>query len=200
MRDEAAGNDTSAQREAIIDTALHLGEQCGWDAVHLHEVARAMGVPLAKIMRHFEHQDALAEAWFDRADRMLLAVPQSPGWAGLSERERLHGAVFAWLDALAPHRRLARQMLRYKLQPEHLHLQALGLVRISRTVQWIREVALLSSVGWRREIEEAALTSMYLATVAHWLRDKSPGAQDSRDFLARWLARADFVARRLPGG
>ena len=185
-------------REAIVDSALELGEQLGWDAVHLHEVAQALGIGLADIAGRFAHKDAIAEAWFDRADQALLAAPAAPGWSQLDPIERLHAAVFAWLDALAPHRRLSGQMLRYKLQPEHLHLQALGAVRVSRTVQTLREVAGLKSAGWRREAEEAALTAMYLAALLSWLRDDSAGAAASRDRLRRWLARADFVARRLP--
>ena len=185
-------------REAIVDTALELGEQLGWDAVHLHQIAQAQGMALADIAQRFAHKDAIAEAWFDRADQALLAVPSSPGWEQLDPLERLHAAVFAWLDALAPHRRLSGQMLRYKLQPEHLHLQALGAVRVSRTVQTLREVAGLKSAGWRREAEEAALTAMYLTTLLSWLRDDSAGASASRVFLRRWLGRADLVARRLP--
>lgn len=185
-------------REAIVDTALELGEQVGWDAVHLHQIAQALGIGLADIAERFAHKDAIAEAWFDRADQALLAAPSAPGWQQLDPPERLHAAVFAWLDALAPHRRLSGQMLRYKLQPEHLHLQALGAVRVSRTVQTLREVAGLQSAGWRREAEEAALTAMYLSTLLSWLRDDSAGAAVSRGRLRRWLQRADFVARRLP--
>ncbi len=62
----------------------------------------------------------------------------------------------------------------------------------------MREVAGLKSAGWRREAEEAALTAMYLSTLLSWLRDDSAGAAVSRGRLWRWLARADFVARRLP--
>lgn len=185
-------------REAIVDTALELGEQSGWEAVHLHQIAQALGIALADIAQRFAHKDAIAEAWFDRADQALLAAPSAPGWDQLDPPGRLHAAVFAWLDALAPHRRLSGQMLRYKLQPEHLHLQALGAVRVSRTVQTLREVAGLQAAGWRREAEEAALTAMYLSTLLSWLRDDSAGAAVSRDGLRRWLARADFVARRLP--
>ncbi|HMO48322.1 MAG TPA: hypothetical protein PKB14_20140 [Rubrivivax sp.] len=54
-------------------------------------------------MQRFAHKDAITEAWFDRADQALLAVPSSPGWESLDALERLHAAVFAWLDALAPH-------------------------------------------------------------------------------------------------
>ena len=77
-------------------------------------------------------------------------------------------------------------------------LQALGAVRVSRTVQTLREVAGLKSAGWRREAEEAALTAMYLSTLLSWLRDDTAGAAASRDRLRRWLSRADWLVRRLP--
>jgi AcrR family transcriptional regulator len=194
--DERLRND---RREALIDAALRLAERVGWDRVLLHEVADATGLTLAELAAHFEHKDALAEAWFDRADRRLLAIAQTPGWATLEVPQRLHAALFAWFDALAPHRKTCLAMLGYKLQPEHLHLQVLGALRVSRTVQWLREVARLPATGWRRELEEAALTALYLAAFAHWLRDDTPGAGATRDFVERWLARADRVARRLPG-
>jgi ubiquinone biosynthesis protein COQ9 len=191
--------------QRILDTALDLGEQRGWDAVHLHEIAQALGIGIADIGRHYEQKDAIAEAWFDRADAALLRAPLVPGWTDLSPRERLQRAIFSWLDALAPHRRLTAEMLRYKFQPEHLHLQALGLMRVSRTVQWIREAAYLPSLGWRRELEEAALTAMYVSTFACWLNDDSPGAERTRAFLDRLLAGAERAAlwlapRPRPGG
>lgn len=186
----------TALRERILDTALQLGEERGWDALHLHEIAAALQLPLAALLRHYPQQDALVEAWFDRADAALVATGEAEGWAGLSPRQRLQQALWAWLQALAPHRRLTAAMLGYKLQPEHLHLQLLGLLRISRTVQTWREVALLRSSGWRRELEEAALTAIYLSSLARWLGDDSPGATRSQAWLAAQLDAAEWLARR----
>jgi AcrR family transcriptional regulator len=163
----------------------------------MFELAQALDMTLADLQRHFDGKDAIAEAWFDRADQTLLAIANAPGWMLQTPRQRLERAMFAWLDALAEHRRLTGAMLRYKLQPDHLHLQALGLMRISRTVQWIREVAGLSNAGWRRQLEEAALTSIYLTTFATWLRDDSPGAARAHTHLDRVLAVAERAAMRL---
>lgn len=185
--------------ERILDSALELGEHRGWDEVHLHDIARLLNVTLADIHRHYAQKDDLAEAWFDRADRALLAMYETPEWALLSQRERLFRAIMAWLDALAPHRRLTAAMIGYKLHPEHLHLQAHGVTRISRTVQWIREISCLPTTGLRRELEEAVLTTTYLIAFARWLRDDSPGAQRTRALLDRLLARAERAASGLGG-
>jgi len=161
------------------------------------EVAREAGVSLAQLHQQFGDRDAIAEGFFDRADAALLATADRPGWSALPVRARVFGAVMAWLDALEPQRPLVRGMLGYKLQPEHIHLQARGIMRISRTVQCMREVAMLPATGWRRELEEAGLTSMYLATFACWLADGTPHAQRTRSLLDRLLAAAEFGAVRL---
>jgi ubiquinone biosynthesis protein COQ9 len=178
--------------ERIVDMALRLGAERGWSALHLHEIAAALQLPLAELVRHYPQQDAIAEAWFDRADAALLACAERPGWADLTPRERLRQAMLAWFDLLAPHRRLAAEMLGYKLQPEHLHLQLQGLLRISRTVQCWREVALLRSSGWRRELEEALLSAIYLSSFARWLRDAPSG----QAWLDRQLRAAEWLAAR----
>ncbi len=188
---------TSDLPHRILDTALELGECRGWDHVHLHDIAQLLDISLADIYRYYRQKDDLAEAWFDRADQALMAVSSTSGWQDLSSRERLFQALMAWLNALTPHRRLTAAMLFYKLQPEHLHLQALGLTRISRTVQWIRETACLTTTGLRRELEEVALTSIYLRTFTYWLGDDSLDSTRTRVLANRLLASAERVALGL---
>lgn len=171
-------------RARVIAAALRIAElDGGWDAVRVHVVAREAGLPLGEVLRLFPDRDAIAEGFFDQADHALLAVAEEPGWLRRRPRERLCRAVMAWLDALCPHRLVVRGMLGYKLQPEHLHLQARGIMRISRTVQSIREVAMLPATGRRRELEEAVLTSIYLATFASWMTDTTVRTARTRRLL-----------------
>lgn len=177
--------------EALLDTALALGAESGWDALQLHQLAARADLPLSELQRHFGGKDEIAEALFDRAEQALLAAAATPGWANWSPRERLQAALQAWFAVLAPHRLLVREMLAYKLHPEHLHLQARGLLRISRTVQWWREAALLDETGWRRELAEVGLTAIYLGTVWRWLGDEAAGLA----WLAGRLRQAERLAQ-----
>jgi hypothetical protein len=78
-------------------------------------------------------------------------------------------------------------MLLYKLEPAHLHLQVLGLLRISRTVQWWREGARRESRHLRRIAEESLLTGVYLRSFIHWLRHPEEDPAEFRAFLRRQL-------------
>ena len=194
----AAMEEHPDRAEHILEIALMLGEREGWDAVHLHDVAQEMGIALTDIHAYYQHKDDLAEAWFDRAELALIRAGEAAGWGCLSTRERLLRTMLAWFDALAIHRGLSIQMLRYKLQPDHLHLQAAALLRISRTVQWIRETARMPTVGRRREIEEVMLTGIFLSATACWLLDRSPDARRTRSWLEHRLASAERMALRFP--
>lgn len=182
--------------ETIVDTALELAEEASWDGVRLHQVASRLGVSLADIAGHYRDLDAVADAWFARA-RNAMAAPRPLGFADLPARERLHSVIISWFDALAPHRRVTGQMIATKLYPSHPHHWVPLIFNLSRTIQWVRDAALLDATGRRRQIEEIGLSVLFLATLAVWLSDTSADQEETRDFLHRRLAAADGVMERI---
>jgi ubiquinone biosynthesis protein COQ9 len=54
--------------------------------------------------------------------------------------------------------------------------------------------------GWRRELEEAVLTSIYLATLASWLADGTAGSARTQRLLRRLLTHAERAAMLLGSG
>ncbi|PUB77151.1 MAG: TetR family transcriptional regulator [gamma proteobacterium symbiont of Ctena orbiculata] len=183
--------------ERILDTAVRLAEESTWESVRLHHVAAEMDIDLELIHRFYRQKDDLVEAWYDRADRAMLADAALPDYLTLTTRERLHRSIMCWLMSMQRHRRISRDMLIYKFELGHIHLQVLGLLRISRTVQWMLESAHRDSVHLRRIVEEIGLTNIYLASFAHWLSDNSTEAERTRQLLDRLLGRAEAAARFL---
>lgn len=192
----SASSDTACR---IVDTALRLAEERSWEAIRLHEVAARAGIGMDEIRTHFREKDELIDAWFDRADAAMLALAVPEQMAALPPRERLLRLTMGWLGALAPHRRVTREMVLAKLELGHIHIQFPAVMRISRTVQWLREAALLQDSGLRRAVAETALTAIYLATFSYWLGDESAGAAQTRHFLDFLLARAERAALTIPG-
>ena len=176
----------------IVDAAIAMAEDEGWDNVRLRRVASALDITLADLGRHFRDQDAIADAWFTRARSAMLA-PLEPEFAGLPARERLKILIWRWFDALAPHREVTVQMLRTKVWPFHPHHYVPMVFNLSRTIQWLRDAAGLDAGGRRRQIEEIGLTGLFVATLAVWARDDTLGQERTRRFLDRRLARADML-------
>jgi len=182
-----------SRRDQIVDTAIGLAETSDWESIRLAEVAARLDITLDDIRAEFSEKDQLVDAWFDRADRAMLADAAASAGLDLDCRQRLHRAIMVWLDALAGHRKVTRQMILGRLEPGHLHIQFPALLRISRTVQWLREAAGYDASFPRRALEETAHTSIYLATFAFWMLDDSLHAERTARFLQKQLERARFL-------
>ena len=173
--------------DKILDTALDLAETCGWERLHLHDVATALDCDLGAIARHYRQKDDLVEAWLDRADQALFERAKGTDLAALSASKRLEELLMAWLAGMAARRALTGQMLLYKLELGHIHLQAGALLRVSRTVQWWREAARRQSLHLSRVAEESLLSAAFLRTFVHWLRHPEANDADLRALLRRQL-------------
>lgn len=184
---------TDDTQQHILDKSLELATQSSWEQLHLFDVAAALNLSLDQIRVHFSQKDDLVEAWYDRADVAMLKAAGGKTFLKLDIPQRLHKLIMAWLDALAKHKTISRDMLLYKFEPGHIHLQVLGTLRVSRTVQWLREAAHQDSTSLRRILEEIGLSSIYLLTFACWMNDTSEKQERTRAFLKRRLKRAEHV-------
>ena len=182
-------------KQAIVDTALSLAEEKEWESVRLHQVAEVLNISLDEIRLHFREKEDIIDAWFDRADQAMLQTREAESFRHSGTREKLRRLLMNWLGALQQHRRVTRQMIFGKLEPGHIHYQVKGLLRVSRTVQWLREAAGLSSTLPMRAIEETALTALYLVTFAKWMFDDSKDSQSTSRFLKN---RLDSTCRLYP--
>ncbi|MGH8764023.1 MAG: TetR/AcrR family transcriptional regulator [Nitrosospira sp.] len=184
-----------ATTDQIVDTAVELGEQKSWEAVRLHDVAAALGISLEDVRAHFREKEDIVDAWFERADSAMLKAVQASDFFYLIPRQRLHRLIMAWLGALYPYRKTTKQMIYGKLEPGHIHIQVPGLMRISRTVQWMREAAGRDATYIRRALEETGLTTIYLAAFFHWMNDNSSGSTKTSRFLEGCLKLAGNLDR-----
>ena len=182
----------------VVDAALDLADEGGWDGLRLRKVAERLGVPLSDVLIHYRDLDAVANAWFRRAWAAMLEPPPK-GFATRPARERLHIVMMRWFDALSPHREVAGQVLAAKLYPTHPHHWVPLVFNLSRSIHWLREAALLDATGRRRQMEEVGLSALFLTTLAVWLRDDSPHEARTRALLERRLSNADRAMVRVWG-
>ena len=175
-------------RDRVADAALELAAEPGWYDLKMRDLALKLGVGLDALARRYPDPDAIADLVFSRARDAMLA-PQAPGFARLKPRDRVERVVLRWFAALAPHRRVAAEMLRAKLRPTHAHHWAKLPFHLSRLIWWLREAALLTATGPRRQAEEIALSAAFLAALAVWSLDADQAR--SRALLKRLLDGAE---------
>ena len=180
----------------ILEAALRHAEADGWEGVRLRRVAADLGIDLETVRRHYRDLDAVADAWFRLALDAMLATPAGD-LAGRPPRERVNHLLLRWFDALAPHRRITAEMLATKLYASHPHHWVPMVFNLSRLIQWLRDGAALDAGGRRRQVEEVGLTLLFLATLALWCGDASPGQARTRRTLDWALRLADEAMASL---
>jgi AcrR family transcriptional regulator len=179
-----------ALKERIVDAALALAEErASWSAVRLHDVADRLSVPTPQILEHFRDLDGVADAWFLRGLKAMVA-PKPADFLDHPEWKRIEICLIAWFDALAAHRRVSAQMLRGKLHLSHPHHWVPMVFNLSRTIHWLREAAQLPAAYGSRQAqrEEVGLTALFVAALLVWARDDSPGQERTKSFLRHELA------------
>ncbi|WP_163559631.1 TetR/AcrR family transcriptional regulator [Halomonas sp. NO4] len=197
--DRSSNVEMASLVESVVDEAVHQAESQGWQAVRLTEVARALELPMSVVLGEFRDLDAVANAWFRRGWRAMLAEKPAT-FADWPERVRIEHCLMAWFDAFAAHRRVTLQMLRTKAHLPHLHTWTPLPFDLSRTVQWLREAAQLEArYGSRRaQVEEVALTSLFLAALAVWATDSSEGQRRTRRFVEKRLDHGERWMKWVP--
>ena len=185
---------TQQLRESIVDAALDLAERSSWESVRLHHIAEELGISLDQIRLEFGEKEKIVDCWFDRADQAMLRITISQG---SDPAQRIEAAMLAWLGELGKHQKPTRQMIYNKFEFGHIHYQVDGALRVSRTVQWLREAAGLEDTLPWRALSEAGLTLVFLATFFYWMFDSSPQYDATRRFLRKKLRSAHHLVALL---
>ncbi|GAA3918293.1 TetR/AcrR family transcriptional regulator [Litoribacillus peritrichatus] len=180
-----------ATPERIIDQAILLAQKSSWESFSLSELAIEANCSLADIKSIYRSKDDMVEAFFNRADNAMLSLSSDSKYQALSSDDRLITCIMTWFEYLAPYRPIIKEMMAYKLEPGHFHLQAHGITRVSRTVQWFLEVSNRNYSGLKRVADEVATTSAYLTSFAHFLFDDSDNFKDTRSLLNSLIKRID---------
>jgi ubiquinone biosynthesis protein COQ9 len=173
--------------DVVLEQAITLARQNSWESFSLTELASLLDCSLSDIKQFYRSKDDMAEAFFNRADDAMLNLTSTEEYRNLTSDDKLLECIMAWFESLAPYRPLVRELLAYKLEPGHFHLQAHGITRISRTVQWFIEVSDRKNTGLKRIADEVAVTSAYLASFSFFLFDNSEKHANTRALLKSLL-------------
>ncbi|MFO1127902.1 MAG: helix-turn-helix domain-containing protein [Rhodospirillales bacterium] len=187
--------------DRLLDAALDVIAERGWQRATMGEIALRGGVSLADVYRLFPTRTHLLAALLARTDRRMLAAPAgspaniSPGTE--SPRDRLFDVVMRRFDMLQQHRAAYLRLMREL--PFDPPAMALLLRRLRRAMRWMVEAAGLPASGAAGFVRRRGLALIYLDCLRVWATDDSPDMARTMATLDRALRRADALVHRLPG-
>jgi hypothetical protein len=187
----------TTRADRVLEAALDEAEAApgGWYDLRLHRVANRAGLSLPEILADYRDADAIADAWFARAQRAMLEVPPE-ALDGLPPAARAEAVLLRWFQAQAPRRRVVGTMVRAKLHASHFHHWVPAVFHVSRLMHWALDAARCEARGnLARQAEEVGATAAFLAALRAFPRDDDALAATRRR-LRRGLAFLDRLPRR----
>jgi AcrR family transcriptional regulator len=191
-------------RGRILEAALALFAEGGYEATTMRDVARESGASLGLAYRYFASKEEFALALY-----MRLAE-ESEEWSreglvGGTVSERFERAMVVKLDQVSPHRGPLSALLSRALDPNS-PISALGegtaAVREKMGGVFLEIVRGASDAPGERQTRELGnvLYALHLAILLYWFHDRTPGARATRDLVgsAREMLRYLRPALRLP--
>jgi AcrR family transcriptional regulator len=184
------GPKAARTRSAIIDAALLLFREQGYEATTMRAIAAEAGVSLGNAYYYFESKQHLIQAFYDRTQIEHAEASRHVIDAESDLEARIVGVIEAWLDIMEPYRAFAGTFFQNAADPDS------PLSPFSAESTTARE---LSIDLWRQVIEGSdakiskalkpqlpELLWLYLmGVVLYWVHDPSPNAARTRLLASR---------------
>lgn len=107
-----------ATRRRIVDSALGLFQEHGFEATTMRAIAAAAGVSTGNAYQYFAGKDHLVQAFYERSQLEHAAVAE-PALAGRTDfGERLHAVLRSRIDTMQPYKAFAASFFRTAADPE----------------------------------------------------------------------------------
>lgn len=195
---KANGPGAGFDSDRVIDAAMALAAEKGWEQVSLLDVAQRAGVPLAALYGEMPGKQAILAAFSRRVDEAILAEHEHEREESAEPaRDRLFDILMSRFDQLQSHREaIANILAAYQRDPA---LALGGLCQLHRSMRWMLEAADISASGLRGEIRLSTLCAIYIATLRTWLHDDSPDMAKTMAALDGYLRRIERPAAVLEG-
>jgi AcrR family transcriptional regulator len=182
-----------AIRTRIVNAALSLFQEKGFDATTTRAIARRARVAEGTVFNYFETKEDIALHFFElEVDHAIAAVRKNTRLRRAPLQEKLFALVQTQLEFLEPHQRFIGAAFIHALRPtSKLGFSSQALTLRNRYLGFvetlIREAIPQSSAGPFTWFAPGVFWIYYLGILLFWLSDDSEGKQNTLALLDRSL-------------
>src|SRR5262245_49337335 len=106
-------------RRQILDTALALFRERGFEETTIRDIATRADLSLGAAYYYFKSKEAIVGAYYDYVQQEHQARAREAFARGSALRQRLRAAFHSKIDIVQADRRLLRALFRYGGDPDH---------------------------------------------------------------------------------
>jgi AcrR family transcriptional regulator len=171
-------------RGTILETALRLFQERGYQQTTMRAIATEAGVSLGNAYYYFSSKEVLIQAFYERTHREHIAECAAVLQMETDLKRRLHGVMIAKLDTIEPYHRFAGILFKTAADPMS------PLNPFSAESRPVREEATSvfadvldgSKVKVPKRLRSELpnlLWTYHMAVILYWIHDTSPGCRNS---------------------
>ena len=183
-------------RTAIVEAALRLFRDTGYDATTMRAIAREAGVSTGSAYYYFGSKEELIQEFYARSHAEHAAACRAVLDAETGFAPRVQGTLRALIDVMAPYHPFAAKFFKHAAEPSN------PLSPFSKESSPARDAA----IGLYREVVEGSATRIdrelraqlpellwlySLGIVMYWVHDTSPGCARTYRLIDRTVPLAD---------
>jgi len=199
MRATPQRADSEETRRHILETALALFRERGFDQTTIRDIASRAGLSLGAGYYYFRSKEAIVGAYYDYIQEEHQARAREAFANADTLRDRLRAALHTKIDVLQDDRRLLRALFRYGGEPDHPLTWFGPASRGQREV--CTEIFAETLAGERlpddiRDVAPTLLWTLHMGVLLYFLYDDSPKQRRTRILID---SAVDFVvdAKRI---
>jgi AcrR family transcriptional regulator len=192
-------------RAAIVEAALRLFRETGYEGTTMRAIAREAGVSTGNAYYYFSSKEELIREFYARnqAEHEAACRPVLAAETGFAPR--LRGTVRALIDVLGPYHTFAAKFFKHAAEPSNplSPFSSESSPARDAALALYREVVDASSLRLDREVRDRLPELLWLYSlgiVMFWVHDNSPGCAKTYELIDRTVPLADRLVSlsRLP--
>ncbi|GLX94918.1 TetR family transcriptional regulator [Herbidospora sp. NEAU-GS84] len=195
-----------SSRDLIVETALRLFRERGYDATTMRAIAAEAGVSVGSAYYYFASKEQLIQAYYDQAQSAHEAASREILARERAFAPRLHGVLSAWVRVSEPYHAFAVKFFKHAAEPDNplSPFSAESAPARDSSVALYREVvegcADRMDSELRAELPEL-LWLLSMGVVLFWVHDTSPGCARTYRLIDRSVPLVDRLVALsyLPG-
>jgi AcrR family transcriptional regulator len=185
-------------RRLIVDTAIRLFAENGYEKTTMRAIASAAGVSVGNAYYYFTSKEALVQEFYLQLQREHTAAIEPILAAGGTFGEQLLGVLEAGMRVWGPHHRFAGKFIGLAavpgspvspFSPESEESRKISIDIFTRLVEG---TTTRMDPALRAELPEL-LWLLQLGVVVYWVHDESPGQERTRKIVARGVPYLEYL-------
>jgi AcrR family transcriptional regulator len=186
-------------RQQILDTALVLFREQGFEETTIREIAKRTGLSLGAAYYYFNSKEAIVAAYYDQVQEQHRRRAREAFTKSRALKERLRAAYHTKIDVMEGDQRLLRALFRFGGDPDHPLSWFGPATREQRRLSVAVFEEVIAGEKLPDDVKAAAPTllwTLHMGVLLYFVYDSSPSHRKTRALID---AAVDFVidAKRI---